>query len=191
MKTLVDLASELQKFFTARKWRFCFIGGLAVQHWGEPRLTRDVDLSLFTGFGDEKRFIDELLRHYEGRIDDAEAFAVLNRVLLLRSSEGIGIDIALAGLPFEEEVILRSKEIEMLPGRKIRICAPEDLIILKAFADRTTDWRDVESVIARQGVDALDWNIIEGNLRMLSDLKEEPAILERLLIMRKRGQGAA
>lgn len=25
---------------------FCFIGGLANLHWGEPRLTRDLDLTL-------------------------------------------------------------------------------------------------------------------------------------------------
>ncbi len=26
-------------------WRFCFIGGVAQQRWGEPRLTEDVVLT--------------------------------------------------------------------------------------------------------------------------------------------------
>ena len=41
-----------------RGWRFCFIGGLAVQKWSEPRVTDDVDLTLFTGLGTEAPFID-------------------------------------------------------------------------------------------------------------------------------------
>ena len=36
-------------------------GGLAVQRWGEPRLTRDADLTLLTGFGKEARFASALL----------------------------------------------------------------------------------------------------------------------------------
>ncbi len=52
-------AVEVQDFCQQRKWRFCFIGGGAVQRWGEPRLTQDVDLTLLTGFGDEEMFTDE------------------------------------------------------------------------------------------------------------------------------------
>ena len=51
MIDLVRLAKEIQDFFEKRAWQFCYIGGLALQIWGEPRLTRDLDLSLFTGFG--------------------------------------------------------------------------------------------------------------------------------------------
>ena len=50
---LLAAALELQEFCIGRAWRFCFIGGLAVQHWGEARVTRDADLELFTGIGDE------------------------------------------------------------------------------------------------------------------------------------------
>jgi hypothetical protein len=38
---VVDLFAEafrLDTFLKSQGWRFCFIGGLAVQHWGEPRL---------------------------------------------------------------------------------------------------------------------------------------------------------
>ena len=46
-------AAELQRRFQDRGWRFCLIGGLALQRWGEPRETIDVDVTLLTGFGDE------------------------------------------------------------------------------------------------------------------------------------------
>jgi len=37
-------AEEVQIFCQKHGWSFCFIGGLAVQRWGEPRLTQDADL---------------------------------------------------------------------------------------------------------------------------------------------------
>ena len=43
---LVSAASRLQSNWESRNIDFCFIGGLAVQHWGEPRLTGDVDATV-------------------------------------------------------------------------------------------------------------------------------------------------
>ena len=54
-------AEEVQSFCKKHGWRFCFIGGLAVQRWGEPRMTQDADLTLLTGFGNEEGFVDTLL----------------------------------------------------------------------------------------------------------------------------------
>ena len=34
MKDLIVTAGEIQKFCEKQKWRFCFIGGLALQYWG-------------------------------------------------------------------------------------------------------------------------------------------------------------
>ncbi|MCB0322911.1 MAG: nucleotidyltransferase [Bdellovibrionales bacterium] len=184
METLIDVALEVQEFLEKRRWQFCIIGGLAVQHWGEPRLTRDVDMTLLSGFGKEVEYVDALLDQFSARIGNARDFALENRVLLLRSKSGIGIDISLAGLPFEEVLVQRAVAIEMLPGKSLTLCSAEDLIILKAFAARDTDWRDVQSIVARQGSASLDWNYIETNLAPLCELKKEPQILSRLTIIR-------
>ena len=58
---LIEAAREIQEFCEAKSWRFCFIGGIAVLHWGEARLTRDADLTIFTGLGEEARYVDGLL----------------------------------------------------------------------------------------------------------------------------------
>ena len=99
MNELCRVALEVQFECEKRHWKFCFIGGLAVQHWGEPRFTRDVDLTLLTGFGKEEDYIDPLLETFAPRMEGCRDFALQNRVLLLKSSEGIGIDIALGALP--------------------------------------------------------------------------------------------
>ena len=178
MQRLIKIAAELLDFCEAQSWCACVIGGLAVQRWGEPRLTRDVDLSLLTGFGQEERFILKLIERYEPRIAESQAFALRNRVLLV-AKDGVGIDIALAAIPFEERVIERSTRFEFLPGVNVRTCSAEDLIVYKAFADRSRDWVDIEGILARQG-SALDVQLIETELTPLTAAKESPGILRRL-----------
>jgi hypothetical protein len=39
MKDLYEIAAKVQGFLASQQWKFCFIGGLALQRWGEPRLT--------------------------------------------------------------------------------------------------------------------------------------------------------
>ena len=62
MNAVIAAAADLQAVCEGEGWRFCFIGGLAVLRWGEPRETVDVDLTLITGFRDEASFVSVLLR---------------------------------------------------------------------------------------------------------------------------------
>ncbi len=179
MKTLVQVAAELQGFVRRQGWGYCFIGGLALQRWGVPRLTRDVDLTVLADYGQEEPKIRALLEHWAGRLPDAAAFARANRVLLLRSAEGVGIDLVFGALPFEAEAVARASDFAFLPGVELRTCSAEDLIVMKAFADRTRDWADVEAVIARQGA-ALDAGYIIGQLRPLAEIKGIPEAVDRL-----------
>ena len=120
MNEVINAAAELQSVCESQGWQFCFIGGLALQRWGEPRETVDVDLTLLTGFGDEQRFVTSLIAAFEPRIPDAAAFAQVNRVLLLRAKSGVGLDIALAGLSFEESVVGRSSMFTYPPQTPLR-----------------------------------------------------------------------
>ncbi|MBI2435818.1 MAG: nucleotidyl transferase AbiEii/AbiGii toxin family protein [Candidatus Hydrogenedentes bacterium] len=184
MIEVIRAAAELQAFCEERRWRSCIIGGLALQRWGEPRETVDVDLTLLTGFGDEGAFVAEFLQHYEPRIEDAAQFALSRRVLLLKTGSGVGLDIALGGLPFEESCIERATFYEF-PGAKLRTCSAEDLIVMKAFASRPKDWIDVEGILVRQS-GRLDWTYIVNQLRPLVELKETPEILTQLQEWRRR-----
>lgn len=188
MRDLLEVAAGLQAFCEARGWRFCFIGGLAVQAWSEPRLTRDADMTLLTGFGSEEHFIDVLLGRYRARRGDARDFALTHRVLLLQADNGAGIDIALGALPFEESAVRRSRLVAFAEEIGLRVCSPEDLIVMKAFAGREQDWLDVRMTIVRQGAEALDWNYVQHHLAPLAEAKGEPGILGKLADLRKRYQ---
>jgi hypothetical protein len=188
MKDLFEAARSVQEFLDARGWRSCLIGGIAVQRWGEPRLTRDVDVTLLSGFGGEEKYVDEVLGHYSSRIGDAREFALARRVMLLTAKDGTDIDLALGGLPFEKRVVERASEFEFYPGLKLRTCSAEDLIVMKAFAGRELDWGDVKGIIARQRR-ALNWSQINVELRPLSALKEAPEILTHLERVRVEVEG--
>ena len=179
---MIDLfaaAVQLQAFCDRRGWRSCFIGGIAVQRWGEPRVTRDMDLTLLTGFGAEDEFITPLMAAYPARIEKADEFARRYRTLLLATPEGLGIDVSLAALPFEERLVNRATTFSFGPGLDLRTCSAEDLVVLKLFASRPLDVRDAEGVIIRHK-DELDWPYIEEQLRPLVEVKEAPEILGTL-----------
>ena len=185
MSVLFDAALELQRFFAEKEWRFCIIGGIAVMRWGEPRFTRDVDATLLSDFGSEGRFISEILARFSGRITDAADFAMRNRVLLFKSSNGVPIDVSLGGLPFEESCIEGATDFEFEPGCVLRTCSAEDLVVMKLFAGRERDWLDVQSVADRMG-ERLDWDYIEAQLAPLADLKEDPTPMAQLERLKKR-----
>jgi hypothetical protein len=184
MIALFEAALDLQSFCDRQGWRSCFIGGIAVQRWGEPRVTRDIDLTLLAGFGGERRIVEALLEAYPGRIKGAEEFAIRNRVVLLSSSDGVGIDISLGALAFEEQMVSRASVYSFGPGLDIRTCSAEDLIVLKLFASRPQDIQDAEGVVVRSGGE-LDWSYIEDQLRPLVELKQDPIILETLARLRR------
>lgn len=127
----LNAALAVQRFCMEREWPFAFIGGVAVQRWGEPRVTQDVDLTLYVGFGGEEEPIQGLLGAFAGRIPDAAEFARNRRVLLLQSSDAIGIDVALGGFAFEEDVTRRATFEEFLPEVRLKVCTAEDLIVFK------------------------------------------------------------
>jgi len=179
----INAAVTLQKFCQDNRFPFAFIGGVALQRWGEPRVTLDVDITLFTGFGNEERFIDALLKAFSPRIKDASQFALRQRVLLLQSVEGIGLDVALGAFPFEESVVSRASYAEYLPGIQLYTCSAEDLIVLKSFAGRPQDWIDVGRVIVRQSK-SLDWDYILPHLKELAALKDSPELVDRLKKLR-------
>ena len=172
-------AREFQEYFEKRSWKFCFIGGLAVLRWGEIRMTQDVDLCLLCGYGSEETFVNVLLKDFESRISEAEEFAIQNRILLLYASNGVSIDISLSGLPFEEEMINNATPFEFLPNCSLLICSAEDLIILKAFADRPKDWIDIEGILIRQ-LKYPDQSYILNKLTPLCEAKGSPEVIPKL-----------
>ena len=154
----------------------CVIGALAVHRWGQPRATSDADFSALALYGDERPVIDALLARFEARRPDAVAFAHANRVLLLKTPDGVELDVALAAFPFELEAIALASSWEIVPGLALRTCPAEHLIVYKLVAARTHDLGDMESIVRRQ-VGRLDIECIRRWGQEFAELKEDPDLL--------------
>ncbi len=186
MNQLLIAAKEICEVLTSEGWRFCIIGGLAVQRWGEPRTTLNVDLTLLVSVGMEEKISRTLLRHFASRIADAQEFALHNRVLLLRSSNGKDIDVVMGALPFEQNTVARAAPVEFAPGMVFPCCTAEDLFVMKVFAGRVRDMIDAESIAMRTA--ELDKQYIREQLQELSALSDVPDMClhaERILSREK------
>ena len=183
MKNVLQTALEVQAWLLSKQWRFCVIGGVALQRWGQPRVTQDVDLTLLTGFGGEEIFVDELLTAFAPRIGNAREMALRSRVVLLQDASGVGIDIALGAVPFEERAIDRASWFELEHGQKLLTCSAEDLVVHKLFAGRPRDWADLEQILARQKC-VMNYNQVCEEVLPLLALKEAEDSWQRFLSLR-------
>ncbi len=179
MTPLFAAAVEVERVCQDAGFAFCFIGGLAVLRWGQPRMTADVDVTVMTGFGDEARYVDELLAHLSGRIADARAFALRHRTLLLRTSNGVNADVSLGAMPFEARSVERASAFGVGDGSTVTTCSAEDLVVHKAFAGRDKDWLDITGIVARQGR-RLDRQLVWNELLPLLELKDDTDTAPRL-----------
>ena len=178
MKTLFQSTFDLQNFFLVKGWKFCFIGGIALQRWGEPRLTLDADVSLLCGDGEEEKICAEILSAYKARINNALPFAIEHRVLLAADGNGVKFDISLASFDFEKEIIERASYYKFSETISLLTCSAEDLAVMKAFACREKDLADLRAIADRQK-NSLDIKFIRKQLSLLAPAKPDEAIEEK------------
>lgn len=184
MIDLIREAASIQEFIESKGWDFYFIGGITVQVWGQPRLTQDIDFTLFTNLTNEPAYLAAFLERYRPKFSDAAEYALTNRVMPMFAENGIGIDLTLGGLSDISESLQRSSYQPFVDGISLRICSAEDLIIMKTTAARARDWIDIESVIIRQKV--LDWDYIIDTLERVTDDDELPPKIDNLKELKSR-----
>lgn len=156
---------------------YAIIGGVALQYWGEPRFTQDLDLTVLVEPGDERRLAEFLVEKFAPRISDAVEFSLQTRVLLLRVSGACDVDISF-GLPgYESELMNRRIDYQIGDGRLVKLCSAEDLVILKMLASRPRDLEDVEGILLRQGP-KMDRRYIRMWLREFSEVLENCQLVE-------------
>ena len=137
----------LQNLIAEFKDQGVIIGGVAASLLGTPRFTVDIDAVFLLNIEDISSLLEQASKlGINPRISDPEGFAHKTRVLLLsHSASGTNIDIQLGILPFEYEMVERSRMVDI--GQiKVRLPTPEDLIIMKAIAYRSKDIEDIQAI---------------------------------------------
>jgi predicted nucleotidyltransferase len=184
----LEAIKEVHQFFTKEKIPYVLIGGIALQHWGEPRFTRDIDVTILVDSGAEEEVIKKILSNFSPRIKDALGFALKNRICLVRSKNGYEVDISL-GIPGYEEIVIKKAVECQIGGVSVKICSAEDLIIHKVVAGRPQDITDIEGIILRQRK-GLNIRYIRKWLRNFSSILEMPEMIEQFeKLWRRRKKG--
>jgi hypothetical protein len=187
VKPVFDSAREIRDFLQRSGLKFCIVGGLALQRWGQPRITKDADFTLLCALDDEAGTIDRVMSQYAGRIPEARHFALRVRVILIRTASGIPVDVAPGALPFEHRCIERASGFDFGAGLRLVTRSAEDLIVLKAFAGSGQERVDVENMLIRQRR-TLDWKLIFAGLEPLLALREGADNLPQLRRLREKGE---
>ena len=129
---------------------YMVFGGQAVLLYGEPRLTRDIDVTV--GVDPSRpapvlRVIEELQLRI--LVDDVGAFLQQTFVLpVVDPKTNIRIDFVFSLTEYERQAIHRGKMVR-LSGVDVRFVSLEDLIVMKVVAGRPRDLEDVASVIRK------------------------------------------
>lgn len=125
------------------------IGGQAVLLYGEPRLTKDIDVALGLDVshlaGLQAVAADLRLK----LLVDAETFTRQTMVLPCEDPDsGIRVDFIFSNSPYEAVALKRAKSVA-IGDAQVRFAALEDLVIHKVVAGRPRDLEDVARLLRK------------------------------------------
>jgi len=152
------------------------IGGIAVIAHGVQRMTTDIDV-VIQGDAVSVHSLIEVLRqhHIVPRIDDAEAFAATNLVLLTRHRPTeVDLDLSFGWTVFEHEALAARSST-----RYGEVAAPmagvEELLVFKAMAGRPRDIEDAVTLLTLYP--RIDLSAVRARIATLAELAEAPELL--------------
>ncbi len=145
-KLLKKVALQLKKVSIP----YMVIGGQAVLLYGEPRLTRDIDITMgigVDGLGRVKKIIQII--GLKSLVEKEKEFVERNMVLpTINKKSGIRVDFIFSFSPYERQAIGRAKDVKL--GRShVRFASLEDVVIHKVIAGRARDLEDVKSILLK------------------------------------------
>jgi predicted nucleotidyltransferase len=156
MSRLQSILQRLKTDLDGLEVRWCVVGGLAVSVWGEPRLTRDVDVAVAV---DDDRQAETLIRALRDRGYEDEEIIEQDSVGRLatarfRSRElpnGIVVDMLFASTGIEREAVDDATRIEVFEDLEVPVAPRAHLIVMKLLArddrHRPMDADDLRSML--------------------------------------------
>lgn len=126
------------------------IGGQAVLVHGEPRLTKDIDVTLGVGVEEVER-IQETVKKINLKLLVKDVHGFVKKTMVLPTADeksGIRVDFIFSFSPYERQAIERAISVNI--GRvAVQFAAVEDVVIHKVVAKRARDLEDVRSILLK------------------------------------------
>jgi predicted nucleotidyltransferase len=145
-KILKRAARELKKASIP----YMVIGGQAVLVYGEPRLTRDIDITLGIGVSELGR-IKKILpaMGLKVLVKKVQEFVERTMVLPTKDKESeIRVDFVFSFSPYERQAIGRARDIKV-GGSQVKFASLEDVVIHKVVSARPRDLEDIKSILVK------------------------------------------
>ena len=155
------------------------LSGQAVLLYGEPRLTRDIDITLGVDV-DKLKNIISLAGDLALKIlpENIETFVRETMVLpVVQEETGIRVDFIFSFSPYERQAIDKARKVRIL-DQDVNFAAPEDVIIHKIVAGRPRDIEDVRGILLK--MPEIDLAYIRQWLNDFSDALDDDEIKKRL-----------
>ena len=181
----LESASRLQGILTTAGIESIVIGGIAVAIWGEPRATKDADLKVLLQRDQSARLIKALPSEFHLLSKEPEETLQRLGFLFVQDVTGIRLDLLLAETAFDAEAVARGIQMEPLPGIKMKVCTPEDLIIYKIISTRPRDHEDAAGIVNRQK-DVLNEKYIENWLKQFEQALNDSTLVSSYHAMQRR-----
>ena len=108
MNDLIDAVVTFQNLLEKEGIPTMAIGGIAVGIWGEPRLTRDIDMKVLIHREDRARLLD-ILRAFTPLDDNPDDSFRRLGLAFFHDSNDVRIDVMLADTVFDETSIEREE----------------------------------------------------------------------------------
>ena len=146
----LQLLERLATALDLAKIPYMIIGGQAVLLYGEPRLTRDIDVTLGINVDRVSDLLTLAKQLALTPLADPEIFTRQTMVLPCQDpATGIRIDFIFSHSPYEQQAIRRAAVVTI--GQvPVRFATAEDLIVHKMIAHRPRDIEVVTNVALKQ-----------------------------------------
>lgn len=186
MDQLYTSVLKLQQRLASAGIPSAIIGGVAVGVWGDPRVTRDVDLKVLLRRDDAERLWGLLQEDYRPLHHEPIEALRGHGFLFLHDADEIRLDVLLAETTFDESAVRRARSIKLSPDAEFAawVCAPEDLIVYKMISLRDIDRRDAAMLVKRVG-DKLDDRYIEKWLKEFEQALDEGSLIAEFRRLRQ------
>lgn len=135
--------AAIHKSLLRAEFSHAFGGAIAVAYYGEPRMTKDIDINVFIS-GEHKGRISKALEPL-GIVTELEDRDLRNQEALRLEWEENSLHLFFSCDSLHEEMEHRIRIVPFANGT-IPLVAPEHLVIRKALLNRTKDWIDIEQI---------------------------------------------
>lgn len=144
------LLEQLAQALDSRSIAYMVIGGQAVLLYGEPRLTRDIDITLGVSVDRLPMMLEVAgVLGIRSRVPDPESFVRETMVLPCEEiASAIRVDFIFSNSLYEAQALARAKRVKV-GASEVRYASLEDLIIHKLVASRPRDIEDVRGILVR------------------------------------------